>query len=207
MSFLCSSACSRAAWSFRGNSDASSSIYRQLQVLQLLQMNNSGVETMLCNLLRAWLSNFWVFLVCLFLSLTHDSSFLLTLVSYCFVTHIIETFCCDRCYTTITCCHRKSGYPGMISAVPLSFFSLFLYCCPAFCIPLCLPVCLGRCVLCLSFHYFLCYFVAFFLPNVAIFLLPAFVLFPPSLLSDVVHLCIIGFFLGTDYLCVLHYFI
>lgn len=84
----------------------------------------------------------------------------------------------------------------MISAVPLSFFSLFLYCCPAFCIPLCLPVCLGRYVLCLSFRHFLCYFVAFFLPNVAIFLLPAFVLFTPSLLSDVVHLCIIGFFLG-----------
>lgn len=145
------------------------------------------------------------FLVCLFLSLTHDSSCLLTLVSYCCVTHIIETFCCDRCFTTITCCHRKPGYPGMISAVPLSFFpsiSLLLSC-----IPLCLPVCLGRCVLCLSFRHFLCYFVAFFLPNVAIFLLPAFVLFPPSLLSDVVHLCIIGFFLGTDYLCVLHYFI
>lgn len=140
MSFLCSSACSRAAWSFRGNSDASSSIYRQLKVLQLLQMNNNGVETMLCNLLRAWLSNFWnkkcfdlptrpdtvrFFLVCLLLSLTHDSPCLLTLVSYCCVTHIIETFCCDRCYTTITCCHRKPGYPGMISAVPLSFFLYF----------------------------------------------------------------------------------
>lgn len=33
MSFLCSSACSRAAWSFRGNSEASSSIYKQPKTL------------------------------------------------------------------------------------------------------------------------------------------------------------------------------
>lgn len=31
MSFLCSSACSRAAWSFRGNSEASSSICKQIE--------------------------------------------------------------------------------------------------------------------------------------------------------------------------------
>lgn len=101
MSFLCSSACSRAAWSFRGNSDASSSIYRQLKVLQLLQMNNSGVETMhdclifgirnvsifLLDLIQ---SGF--FLVCLFLSLTHDSSYLLTWVSYCCVRTLLRHF-------------------------------------------------------------------------------------------------------------------
>ena len=40
MSFLCSSACSRAAWSFRGNSEASSSIYKQPKTLQSPVINN-----------------------------------------------------------------------------------------------------------------------------------------------------------------------
>lgn len=40
MSFLCSSACSRAAWSFRGNSEASSSIYKQPKTLQSVINNN-----------------------------------------------------------------------------------------------------------------------------------------------------------------------
>jgi len=42
MSFLCSSACSRAAWSFRGNSEASSSIYKQLKALQSPEINSIG---------------------------------------------------------------------------------------------------------------------------------------------------------------------
>lgn len=41
MSFLWSSACSRAAWSFLGNSEASSSIYKQLKTLQSPAINNS----------------------------------------------------------------------------------------------------------------------------------------------------------------------
>lgn len=41
MSFLCSSACSRAAWSFRGNSEASSSICKQPKTLQSPAINNS----------------------------------------------------------------------------------------------------------------------------------------------------------------------
>lgn len=41
MSFLCSSACSRAAWSFRGNSEASSSIYKQPENTAGHQINNS----------------------------------------------------------------------------------------------------------------------------------------------------------------------
>lgn len=185
-------------------------------------MNNSGVETMLCNLLRAWLSNFWnkkcfdlptrpdtvrFFLVCLFLSLTHDSSYLLTWVSYCCVRTLLRHFAVTDVSPQLHVATENQDTQEWSLRFLLVFFSLFLYCCPAFCIPLCLPVCLGRYVLCLSFRHFLCYFVAFFLPNVAIFLLPAFVLFTPSLLSDVVHLCIIGFFLGTDHLCVLHYFI
>lgn len=40
MSFLCSNACSRAAWSFRGNSEASSSIYKQGKTLQSPVINN-----------------------------------------------------------------------------------------------------------------------------------------------------------------------
>lgn len=41
MSFLCSSACSRAAWSFRGNSEASSSIYKQSKTLQSPAINSN----------------------------------------------------------------------------------------------------------------------------------------------------------------------
>lgn len=41
MSFLCSSACSRAAWSFRGNSEASSSIYKQPKNTAGHQINNT----------------------------------------------------------------------------------------------------------------------------------------------------------------------
>lgn len=41
MSFLCSRACSRAAWSFRGNSEASSSICKHEKTLQSPVINNS----------------------------------------------------------------------------------------------------------------------------------------------------------------------
>lgn len=41
ISFLCSRACSRAAWSFRGNSEASSSIYKQLKTLPSPVINNN----------------------------------------------------------------------------------------------------------------------------------------------------------------------
>lgn len=44
MSFLCSSACSRAAWSFRGNSEASSSICEQAKRPESTSINNNCLE-------------------------------------------------------------------------------------------------------------------------------------------------------------------
>lgn len=121
----------------------------------------------------AWLSNFWnkkcfdlptrpdtvrFFLVCLFLSLTHDSSYLLTWVSYCCVRTLLRHFAVTDVSPQLHVATENQDTQEWSLRFLLLFFSISLL---LSCIPLCLPVCLGRCVLCLSFRHFLlfcCFF-------------------------------------------------